>query len=95
MGFKLSKKKLQEHGRENMEEILNDIDANESVIMGMGFLLWNSINEAYKIGYEGGEVASEIGIDNVDCICGVSHISGANSRPAVVCSQCNGVIKQG
>ncbi len=51
MGFKLSKKKLQEHGRENMEEILNDIDANESVIMGMGFLLWNSINEAYKIGY--------------------------------------------
>jgi len=52
-------------------------------------------NEAYKIGYEGGEVASEIGIDNIDCICGVSHISGANSRPAVVCSQCNGVIKQG
>ena len=51
MGFKLSKKKLQEHGRENMEEILNDIDANESVIMDMGFLLWNSINEAYKIGY--------------------------------------------
>ena len=51
MGFKLSKKKLLEHGRENMEEILNDIDASESVIMGMGFLLWNSVNEAYKIGY--------------------------------------------
>ena len=49
MGFKLSKKKLLEHGRENMEEILNDINASESVVMGMGFLLWNSVNEAYKI----------------------------------------------
>ena len=51
MGFKLSKKKLQDIGANGIEEILNDSDDNESVRMGIGFILWNSINEAYKIGY--------------------------------------------
>ena len=63
MGFKLSKKNLLEHGRENMEEILNDIDASESVIMGMGFLLWNSVNEAYKMGYSNAKKKFDLNVE--------------------------------
>ena len=51
MGFKLSKKKLQEIGKDTIEEMLNEINISESDRMGIGFILWNSINEAYKIGY--------------------------------------------
>lgn len=47
-----SKKRMQKISAECIAEALNDIDAPESTIMSVGFIVWNSINDAYKLGYK-------------------------------------------
>ncbi len=48
----ISKKRIQKIAAECITESLNDIDAPESTIMSIGFIVWNSINDAYKLGYK-------------------------------------------
>lgn len=47
----ISKKRLKEIAEKSIQEALNETNADESTKMAIGFIAWNSIDEAYKIGY--------------------------------------------